>query len=186
MLTLMFLAKSICEITIIILLLRVWIFLVISNTYNYFTQFINIISQPIIKPIKLFIPDIKNFELSSFIILIIVCIIKYPLLRYFQKDYPPCISFIMYIIIGFIALLKSFGYLLFWLVTIRSIFSWFNRNYNDFDIVLNELTDQFLEPIKKFISPIYNIDMSPFILSIFLYLLYYLGQDMFPSFWSTI
>ncbi|QJC28691.1 hypothetical protein GJT81_01505 [Enterobacteriaceae endosymbiont of Plateumaris consimilis] len=186
MLTLMFLAKSVCEITTIVLLLRIWITLVTNNTYNSFSQFITIISQPIIKPIQQYIPDVKKFELSSFIILSIICIIKYPLLSYFKSDSTPCTSFIMYIIIGLFSLIKSCGYLIFWLVTIRSIFSWFNRNYNDFDLILNILTDQILEPVKKFVPPIYNIDISPFIISVILYLLNFLGQDVFHVFWSTI
>ncbi|QJC29134.1 YggT family protein [Enterobacteriaceae endosymbiont of Plateumaris rustica] len=187
MLTLTFLGRSIFEITIMTLLMRIWINLFMNDIYNSFSQFIILVTQPFITPIKFFIPNIKNFEISSFILLSIICIMKYPILTYLEVTFVPYIlSLTTYIFIGFFSLVKGIGYLIFWLITIRSIFSWFNRNYNDFDIVLNKLTDQILNFTRKYISPIYNVDMSAFIITMSLYFLNFLGYDLFPGFWSII
>ncbi|QJC30019.1 YggT family protein [Enterobacteriaceae endosymbiont of Plateumaris sericea] len=185
MLTLTFLFKNIFDIITTILLLRIWIIWSMNNTYNSFIQFITVISQPIVKPIQSIIPNVKNIELASLVILTIVLLIRYPLLVYLQIGILSK-HLVWYIFIGLLSGLKSIGYVIFWLITIRSIFSWFNRNYNDFDHVLNTLTDQLLEPLKVYIPPIYNIDISPFIISITLYLLNCLGADCFPLFWPFI
>ncbi|QJC29581.1 YggT family protein [Enterobacteriaceae endosymbiont of Plateumaris pusilla] len=185
MLTLTFLFKNIFDITVTILLLRIWIIWSMNNTYNSFIQFITVISQPIVKPIQSLIPNIKNIEIASLIILAVVLLIRYPLLMSFQIGIFPK-YLIWYVLIALLSGIKSIGYLIFWLITIRSIFSWFNRDYNDFDHVLNKLTDQILEPLKVYIPPIYNIDITPFIISIVLYLLNFLGTDCFPLFWSII
>ncbi|QJC30473.1 YggT family protein [Enterobacteriaceae endosymbiont of Neohaemonia nigricornis] len=186
MLAIILLLRNIIDVLILICILRIWIYYTIKNTYNTFAQFIIKISQPIIQPFQILLPNIKNIELSTLILLFILVTIKYPLLVLLNTKTIPLYSFITLIFIGILVLFKSLGNLIFWLITIRTVFSWFDRKANDFDYILNTLTDQIMYPIKKIILPIGNIDVIPFVISLVLYCLNILAMDIFPQFWFII
>ncbi|QJC30889.1 hypothetical protein GJT86_01415 [Enterobacteriaceae endosymbiont of Macroplea appendiculata] len=181
-----FLFRNVIDILILMLILRIWIFYTIQNTYNTFATFINMLSKPIVQPIKTFFPNIKNIELSSIIILVVLINIKYPILMLLNTKNIPFHNFITLIFIGFLVLCKSLGYLIFWLITIRSVFSWFNRKSNDFDYILIVLTNQIIQPIQKIILPIGNVDITPFIISLMLYCMNFVAMDLFPQLWFII
>ena len=63
---------------------------------------------------------------------------------------------------GALSLLRTSLYLLIGLLIVQAILSWINP-YSPAIRLVNQVTDVFLRPIRRFIPPIANIDLSPLI-----------------------
>ncbi|QJC31715.1 hypothetical protein GJT88_01450 [Enterobacteriaceae endosymbiont of Donacia tomentosa] len=186
MLVLTFLFKNLVEILILIFLFRVWMYWAINDIYNVFAQFIISISKPIIKYIQSFFPNIKNNELISLFILLFLAFLKYPILVLLQMESLFNHNFIFYIFVTFLTLFKSFGYLVFWLMTIHLISNWIYVKNNDLNYILQKLTNSILEPIQNRFPMTYDTNIIPYIINSTLYFLNFVGIHFFPQFWFLI
>jgi YggT family protein len=62
--------------------------------------------------------------------------------------------------IGLLVLLKQAGFLLFVIMIIMAIMSWVVQGYNATLMVFNQLTEPFLNPIRKIIPNMGGLDLS--------------------------
>lgn len=90
------------------------------------------------------------------------------------------------LLVGLLALLKSAGYLVFWVVIIRALMSWVSQGRSPVDYLLFQLTEPFMAPIRRIIPAMGGIDFSAMAVILILYLLNYLGMDLFPEFWFLL
>ena len=72
--------------------------------------------------------------------------------------------------------------LLFWVLLIRAILSWFSQGHNPIEMVLGQLTEPLLAPIRRVIPPMGGLDLSIVILLIGLQFLQILFQDLLRGF----
>ena len=72
--------------------------------------------------------------------------------------------------------------LLFWVLLIRAILSWFSQGYNPIEMVLGQLTEPLLAPIRRVIPPIAGLDLSIVVLLIGLQFFQILFQDLIRGF----
>jgi YggT family protein len=56
--------------------------------------------------------------------------------------------------------------LIFWLVVIRALLSWFSRGYNPMEAILQQLTEPLMAPIRRILPPIGGLDLSAMLLII--------------------
>jgi len=66
MLTLTFFAKTLIDVYVMILLLRIWMRWVKCDFYNPFSQFIVKMTHPIVNPIQSIIPSAKKLTLPRY------------------------------------------------------------------------------------------------------------------------
>ena len=62
--------------------------------------------------------------------------------------------------IGAVILLQESLDLLFYVLVIRAILSWVSQGYNPIELVLHQLTEPVMAPIRKVIPPIGGLDLS--------------------------
>jgi YggT family protein len=68
---------------------------------------------------------------------------------------------------GLLDLLTQAVNLIFWLVLIRAIMSWINPHLdNPFIMVIYQVTEPIMAPVRKIIPPIGGLDLSPVVLII--------------------
>ncbi|WWO98953.1 MAG: YggT family protein [Candidatus Dasytiphilus stammeri] len=88
--------------------------------------------------------------------------------------------------IGLIMLAKSIGFLILEIIIIHSLRSWMMQSYHPIDEILDKLTEHILNPVRDFIPVVWGIDFSPIIIVLILYIMNYLGMNLFPKMWNLI
>lgn len=170
-----------------VLLLRIWMQWVECDIHNQFSKFIVKLTQPVISIFNNIIPSVGSASLSvgsaSLLLAIVLAIIKLPLLMWFEMRVLIINKF--YLFVGLLALLKTIGELCFWIVIIRSLLSWIIQGRRPLDLVLYQLSEPLLYPIRRRLPP-GGIDFSVMIVIVMLYALNYLGMELFPHIWKLL
>lgn len=184
MLTLTFLVKTVVDIYVMVLLLRIWMQLTRSDFYNPFSQFVVKITQPIISPLRRIIPSMGPVDSASLLLAFLLMTIKYPLLLLIQGG---AMSLSLYnLLFGLISLIKSAGYLIFWVMIIRALMSWISQGRSPLDYVMYQLTEPLMTPIRRVLPAMGGIDFSAMVVILILYLINYLGMDLFGELWFLL
>ncbi|MBJ3814203.1 YggT family protein [Shimwellia pseudoproteus] len=184
MLTLTFLVKTIIELYVMVLLLRIWMQWSRCDFYNPFSQFIVKITQPIIGPLRRIIPSVGPIDTASLLLAFILTTIKYPALLLIQAGVISLDP--MNLLVGLLSLLKAAGSLVFWAIIIRSLMSWISQGRSPIEYVLMQLTEPMMAPIRRIIPAMSGIDFSAMGVILVLYFLNYLGMDLFPGLWYLL
>ncbi|AJJ63046.1 YggT family protein [Yersinia aldovae] len=184
MLTLTFLAKTVIDLYVMVLLLRIWMQWVHSDFYNPFSQFVVKITQPIIGPLRRIIPSMGPIDSASLLLAFLLMTIKYPLLVLIQSS---SMSLSLYnLLFGVISLVKAAGYLIFWVMIIRALMSWISQGRGPMDYLLLQLTEPLMAPIRRILPAMGGIDFSAMVVILILYLINYLGMDLLGELWFVL
>ncbi|UVK77760.1 MAG: putative protein YggT [Sodalis sp. Fse] len=184
MLTLTFLVKTLIDLYIMVLLLRIWMQWTRCDFYNPFSQFIVKITQLVIHPLCRIIPLMGPLDSASLLLAFVLAMIKFPLLTLIEMRVV-VLDFI-YLLVGLLALLKAIGELIFWVIIIRSLLSWASLGRSPMDVVFYQLSEPLMYPIRRLLPTMGGIDFSAMIVIIILYALNYLGMDLFPGIWYRL
>lgn len=179
MLILTFMLKTLIDVYIIVLLLRMWMQWTHCDFYNLFPQFILKITQPILSPLHRIIPAVGPLDSVSLLLAFILEMIKFPLLTFMETHVLMLHS--LYLLISLLSLLKAAGTLVFWVVIFRSLLSLVSQGRSPMDVVLYQLSEPLLYPIRRILPPMGGIDVSAMIVILMLYALNYLGMNLFPG-----
>ena len=184
MLTLTFLVKTLIELYVMVLLIRIWMQWSRCDFYNPFAQFIVKITQPIVGPLRRVIPSIGPIDTSSLLVAFILTTLRYPILLLIQVGALSLDP--MNLLVGLLSLLKSAGTLVFWVIIIRSLMSWISQGRSPIEYVLMQLTEPMMAPIRRVLPAMGGIDFSAMVVILILYALNYLGMDLFPGLWFLL
>jgi len=77
-----------------------------------------------------------------------------------------------------VVFIKEAFSLLFWVIVIRAIMSWFSQGRNPMEHLLNQLTEPLLSPIRRVIPPMGGLDLSVIVLLVGLQFLQILVQNL--------
>ncbi|MGB9095833.1 YggT family protein [Erwinia sp.] len=184
MLTLTFLVKTLIDLYVMVLLLRIWMQCSRADFYNPLAQFVVKITQPVVKPLRRILPSIGPVDTASLLLAFVLTTLKYPILLLIQVgafSVDP-----MNLLVGLLSLLKSAGNLVFWVIIIRSLMSWISQGRGPVDQVLIQLTEPLMSPIRRMLPAMGGIDFSAMVVILILYMLNYLGMDLFPGLWYLL
>ncbi len=184
MLTLTFLVKTLIDLYVTVLLLRIWMQWSRCDFYNPLSQFVVKSTQPIIKPLRRIILAIGPIDTASLLLAFVLKTLKYPILLLIQVgafSVDPA-----NLLVGLLSLVKSAGYLVFWLIIIRSLMSWISQGRSPLDYALVQLTEPLMASIRRFLPAMGGIDFSAMSVILVLYVLNFLGMDLFPNLWFLL
>jgi YggT family protein len=139
-----------------ILIIRVWLQWVKADFYNPLSQFIVKVSNPLVVPLRKIIPGLGGLDLATVLIAYAVATLKFVTLAALSGESLGVLAFY----IGLLVLLKQAGFLLFVIMIIMAIMSWVVQGYNSTLMVLSQLTEPFLNPIRKIIPNMGGLDLS--------------------------
>ncbi|WWO99573.1 MAG: YggT family protein [Candidatus Dasytiphilus stammeri] len=189
--TLYFHIKIIIHLYIMVLLLRSWLHIINYNYENAFVETIIKITDPVIEFLRYTSGYKNNFIKTSALIIIafLLSTLKFPLVVFIQEGLLPFLSYasiMNLIIIGLITFSKSIGLLIIEVITLNLFRRWILDDYYPIDAVLEELSESVLNPIRTIIPVVWEIDFSPLILVIIIYLINYLCWNLFPIMWQFV
>jgi len=141
---------------LMILIMRIWLQWVKADFYNPLSQFIVKVSNPLVVPLRRIIPGIGGLDLATILVAYIVATLKFFTLAALSGESLGVLAFY----IGLLVLVKQAGFLLFVIMIIMAIMSWVVQGYNATLMVLSQLTEPFLRPIRKVIPNMGGLDLS--------------------------
>ncbi|KQN64604.1 YggT family protein [Erwinia sp. E602] len=175
MLALNFLVTTVIAIYIKVLLLRIWMQWARCDFYNPFSQFVVKITQPVVKPLRRVIPSIGPLDTASLLLAWVLAVLLGPItLRLYYPD--P-----IFLYLGLVIVAKSAGMLVFWVIIIRSLMSWVSQGRNPVDMVMVQLTEPLMAPIRRIIPAMGGIDFSAMAVILILYMLNFIGLEYIPG-----
>ena len=90
----------------------------------------------------------------------------------------------LYILLFKTAEIYNYLWIIFYVLFIGAVLSWFNRGNNPAFYALYQLTEPLLKPIKRILPTVGVIDFSPMVIAIILLFLNNLFYDYFNLLWA--
>lgn len=159
-----FLIDVVFDLFLIVVLLRLWMQAVRADFYNPMSQFVVKVTNPLITPLRTVIPSKGRWDLACLVLAYLIAVVKIMLLMKAMIGISPAITDTL--VLAFALMISQFLSVLFWLVIIMAIMSWFSQGYNPMMAMLHQLTYPFLAPIRRIIPPIGGLDLSVLVLII--------------------
>jgi len=141
---------------LMILIMRIWLQWVKADFYNPLSQFIVKASNPLVVPLRRIIPGLGGIDLATILVAYVVATLKFVSLAALSGESLGVLAFY----IGSLVLIKQAGFLLFVIMIIMAIMSWVVQGYNATLMVFSQLTEPFLNPIRKIIPNMGGLDLS--------------------------
>ncbi len=160
-----YLLSFVFDALLMVLIIRVWLQLVRADFYNPLSQFIVKVSNPLVIPFRRIIPGFGGIDLATLIIAYLVATSKFILIPLINGG---PVDVITSLFLGLLYVAKQTGFLLFVLMLVMAVMSWVVQGYNPTQMMLHQLTDPVLRPIRNIIPSIGGLDLS--ILAAFLLL----------------
>lgn len=169
-----FLVNTLFDLYIMVVLLRVWLQVARADFYNPFSQFIIKATQPVVAPLRRFIPSLGGWDIATIIFAVVVAALKVVALSLLIGA---ALNPIVVLISAFIILISSIFKLLFWVLILRAILSWISRGHNPIEAVMIQLTEPLLAPVRRFMPAMGGLDLSMLVVLIGLQFLEMLIND---------
>jgi len=164
-----FLIETLVGLVLLVIMLRFILQLVRADFRNPVSQFIVKVTNPMLVPMRRFIPGVAGMDMSSIVLLILI--------QYAELYLIVLINGAQFFALGMfvIALGKLIGLaitVLTFSILIQVVLSWVNPGaYNPVIGLLYSINEPVLGRARKIIPPIHGFDLSPIVAMIFLQLL---------------
>lgn len=157
------LINTLGSLALLVFLLRFLLQLVRADFYNPISQFIVKATNPILVPARRIIPGYGGLDLASLLLVYAIQVLILALLAFTGSPFPISWSALLLIAPFKIALLVLNLY--FWGLIIVVVASWIAPNsYNPALILINQLLEPVMRPIRRIMPDLGGIDLSPIVL----------------------
>lgn len=160
-----------------ILILRLLMQKFSTNWSNPVTQLVVKFTEPVLKPVRRFVPGFKGFDLAIVVIALIIAMIAQLLVLSLSYGFVP--GFLGLILLGTTSILSKTLNCFMFAIIVSALISWFPRlQGGPLSDVVNSLAEPFLRFPRRYIPLLGGFDISPVIV---LLVLYWLSSLIIPS-----
>ncbi|TEW51274.1 YggT family protein [Psychromonas algicola] len=174
-----FLIDTLFDLYIMVILLRVWLQLARADFYNPFSQFVVKATQPVVGPLRRFIPAIGSLDTATVVFAIAVAALKVIVLTLMLNA---GIDLLVIGISSVIIVITSAFKMLTWVLIIRAILSWVSQGHNPIEAVMIQLTEPLLRPIRNRLPSMGGLDLSMVVVILGIQFLEILFRDFISKF----
>lgn len=164
---------------LMVVILRFWLQLARADFYNPFSQFVVKATNPIVLPLRRLIPSIGSLDTATLLLAYLVALTKLLLLQFIIIKAVLLPNTLWWAVL---VLVKETFSLLFWILVIRALLSWFSQGSNPIEQVMHQLTEPLLRPIRRVLPPMGGLDLSVLVVLIGLQFLNILVSDWLRGF----
>ena len=149
-----------------VLLLRFHLQWLRAPMHNQVGEFIMGITNFIVLRTRRYIPSFRGYDSSTLLLAYLFEIIYLYLSEFIWMYQSPDGSNLILglLVMGIVKLLSLSVNLLMFAVIVQAVLSWFNP-HTSFSPILNAMTWPFIQPLRKRIPPVGNVDLSAFVLT---------------------
>lgn len=171
-----FLVSVLFNLYLMVVLLRLWLQLARADFYNPFSQFVVKATHPIVGPLRRILPSLGRLDTATLVLAILVAMAKVIVLTLMLNGggFDP----LSLVTTSVLIVIKEGLSLMFWVLILRAILSWISQGQNPMELVLHQLTEPFLAPVRRIIPPIGGLDLSVLVAIIALQFVQILLQDL--------
>ncbi|MDR3490454.1 MAG: YggT family protein [Gammaproteobacteria bacterium] len=150
--------NTLFDLYIFVLLIRIILVAIRVDYYNPISQFVVKLTQPIVNPVRKFIPNYKNIEISTVILVLVFEFIKFLLLGILFVGMPNVIGIFL---IAFADALQFSLNIFFYAILIQAVMSWIQPGNTPITQILTRMTDPLMRPAQRIIPLVGGIDITP-------------------------
>lgn len=181
-----FLIQTLFGIYILFVMLRFLFQWVRADYYNPLVQFLVKVTNPLLLPLRRFVPGFMGLDMAAVALILVLQIVEIVLLEAvgaypFILGLRPegySLGLFSLLILAVTEILRLLTNVFLWAVIIQAILSWINPDsYHPAIMLLHQLTEPVLRPVRRLLPPVSSIDFSPMVVVIALILLKMLLLD---------
>jgi YggT family protein len=159
--SLFFLIRVLSHLYLLLFLLRFIMQWIRADFYNPLAQFIVRATNPLVVPARRLIPASSGIDLPTLVLLVLLEVIATWLLLYVASSPATLIQFAVFVLLRLVSLTLS---LYTWTILVYVILGWISPGgYHPLTMMLAELNEPVLRPIRRLLPPISGLDLSPLI-----------------------
>ncbi len=133
-----------------------------ADFYNPICQFLIAVTNPTLKPLRRWIPGYMGIDWASILLMILLQLLEICLIALLISGYIPSPASIPVIIAS--KLLELLIWIYIFVIIMQAIISWIQPSkYSPFTVLLYQLSDPLVRPIRHHIPAAGGIDWSPFV-----------------------
>ncbi len=162
-----FLISTIFDLYAFVVMLRFLMQLTRADYYNPVSQFVVKATDPLLKPLRRFIPGFGGYDIAALVLCFLVLLFKFILLQSIGGAAISGIggSLVAAIIganreVGLIGILFD---VFFFSILAMVILSWVSPGGNPISGLLRSITSPIMKPIQRFVPPMGGFDLSPLV-----------------------
>lgn len=175
----LFLIDTAFSLYLMVMILRLWLQLVRADFYNPFSQFVVKATNPLVLPLRRVIPSIGRLDTASLVLAYSIMLVKLLVLQLIQSGQ---VLLVPSLVLSVVFLVKEILTLLFWILVIRALLSWFSQGRSPVEYVMHQLTEPLLRPVRNILPPLGGLDLSVLVVLVGLQFLNILFSNWFPGF----
>ena len=154
-----FIIKTIAQLYLLVMLLRLWLPLLRADFRNPLAQGILRMTSPLVVPLRRLLPSIGRLDTSTVLVTVGIQYLTLLVLLVIRGQMADTISIL---ITTFIELATLSLNLFFFVILIKIILSWVApHTHNPATALLSTLAEPVLRPFRRIIPPIGGLDISP-------------------------
>lgn len=165
---------------LMVVLLRLWLQFARADFYNPFSQFVVKVTHPFVGPMRRVLPSIGRLDTATLVLAIIVAGLKVVILNLVLGG--GGVDILSLAIVSLVIVLKEALTLLMYVLILRAIMSWISQGQNPMELVLSQLTEPMLSPIRKRMPDMGGLDLSVMVVIVALLFIQKLLGDLFGFF----
>jgi len=175
-----FLIDFVFNIYLMVVLLRLWLQFARADFYNPFSQFVVKATQPIVAPMRRLLPSIGRLDTATLVLALLVAGLKIVTLNMVLGG--TGLNILSLVVVSFVIVLKEILTLVMYVLILRAILSWVSQGRNPMELVLDQLTEPMLAPIRKRMPEMGGLDLSVMVVIVLLLFIQKLLGDLFGIF----
>lgn len=163
-----FLVRTLFELYILLVLLRLLFQLVRADFYNPIAQAVVKATNPLLRPLRRVIKGVGGIDMASVLLMLVLKILELSVMATIQGV---GMSFIGVVVLALAGLLQLTLHVFLFAILIQVILSWVApQAYNPVSSLLLSLTEPLLRPARRLIPTVGGLDFSPIVVLIALQL----------------
>ncbi len=164
-----FVIETIFNLALYIVLIRFWMQWVRADFRNEVGQFIISATNPIVVPLRRFIPSIGVIDTATVILAILIALLKIYALLLIAGGGLTSYSILKIVSVAIASVLDSSIYVFFGAIFISIIASWLNpHSYHPILSIARSISEPLLGPARRLLPSMGGIDFSPMLVILFL------------------
>jgi YggT family protein len=175
-----FLIDFVFNIYLMVVLLRLWLQFARADFYNPFSQFVVKVTQPIVAPMRRILPSIGRLDTATLVLAVLVAGLKIVTLNLVLGG--AGLNILSLVVVSFIIVIKEALSLVMYVLILRAIMSWVSQGNNPMELVLGQLTEPMLSPIRRRLPDMGGLDLSVMVVIVLLLFIQKLLGDLFGIF----
>ncbi len=154
----LFLINSLFDLYLMVLCVRLILAYSRANYFNPITRFIIILTQPVIQPLRRYIPNYHGIEYSTLVFILVLATLKYLIISALFFSVP---SMGLLLISAVFSSCKLMLNIFFYAILFGAILSFLTPGETPLSQVLSQLSAPILRPLQRLIPPVGGFDLSP-------------------------